>query len=173
MVIFPWGMLNYQRVTGHSTKAYLLWPFCDIFCEILESHLIIGQNCKFIFQDKIGHSRTKWKYLHIYTEHFPMSQSGVYIYIVYYCIYIYTPYYVYNIVPMPEMPHVFSESSRRLPLPVRCCGRIRFQWPRWGARQLWQLWHLFANTWVCLKIGYIPNEIAIFHRDKDQQNHWV
>ena len=27
--------------------------------------------------------------------------------------------------------------------------------------------------WVCLKIGYIPNEIAIFHRDNDQQNHWV
>ena len=30
----------------------------------------------------------------------------------------------------------------------------------------------------CLKIGYkcwvnIPNEIAIFHRDNDQQNHWV
>ena len=22
-------------------------------------------------------------------------------------------------------------------------------------------------------VGYIPNEIAIFHRDKDQQNHWV
>ena len=27
--------------------------------------------------------------------------------------------------------------------------------------------------WVCLKIGYIPNDIAIFHRDNDQQNHWV
>ena len=26
---------------------------------------------------------------------------------------------------------------------------------------------------ICLKIGYIPNEIAIFHRDNDQQNHWV
>ena len=29
---------------------------------------------------------------------------------------------------------------------------------------------LFAFTaykWVCLKIGYIPNEIAIFHRDND------
>ena len=25
----------------------------------------------------------------------------------------------------------------------------------------------------CLKMGYIPNEIAIFHRDNDQQNHWV
>ena len=22
-------------------------------------------------------------------------------------------------------------------------------------------------------VGYIPNEIAIFHRDNDQQNHWV
>ena len=28
------------------------------------------------------------------------------------------------------------------------------------------------KIWVCLKIGYIPNEIAIFHRDHDQQNHW-
>ena len=27
--------------------------------------------------------------------------------------------------------------------------------------------------WVCMKIGYIPNEIAIFRRDHDQQNHWV
>ena len=27
--------------------------------------------------------------------------------------------------------------------------------------------------WVCLKIGYIPNEIAIFFGDNDQQNHWV
>ena len=26
---------------------------------------------------------------------------------------------------------------------------------------------------VCLKIGYIPNEIAIFHGDNDQQNHWL
>ena len=29
------------------------------------------------------------------------------------------------------------------------------------------------NMWVCLKIGSIPNEMAIFHRDNDQQNHWV
>ena len=29
------------------------------------------------------------------------------------------------------------------------------------------------DVWDCLKIGYIPNEIAIFHRDNDQQNHWV
>ena len=27
--------------------------------------------------------------------------------------------------------------------------------------------------WVCLKMVYTPNEIAIFHRDNDQQNHWV
>ena len=27
------------------------------------------------------------------------------------------------------------------------------------------------NIWVCLKMVYIPNEIAIFHRDNDQQNH--
>ena len=33
--------------------------------------------------------------------------------------------------------------------------------------------HVFF-TWVCLKMGYyIPNEIAIVHRDNDQQNHWV
>ena len=24
-----------------------------------------------------------------------------------------------------------------------------------------------VSKWVCLKIGYIPNEIAIFHRDYD------
>ena len=29
----------------------------------------------------------------------------------------------------------------------------------------------YLFIWVCLKIGYIPNEIAIFHRDNDQQNH--
>ena len=29
------------------------------------------------------------------------------------------------------------------------------------------------SKWVCLKIGYIPNEIAIFHRDNDHENHWV
>ena len=27
--------------------------------------------------------------------------------------------------------------------------------------------------WVCLKMVYTPNEIAIFRRDNDQQNHWV
>ena len=32
---------------------------------------------------------------------------------------------------------------------------------------------LSFTRWVCLKIVYIPNEIAIFHRDNDQQNHWV
>ena len=29
------------------------------------------------------------------------------------------------------------------------------------------------NMWVCLKMGYIPNEIAIFDWGNDQQNHWV
>ena len=38
-----------------------------------------------------------------------------------------------------------------------------------GAR----MWSFSESIWVCLKIGYIPNEIAIFHRDNDQQNHWV
>ena len=32
---------------------------------------------------------------------------------------------------------------------------------------------LYNCIWVCLKIGYISNDIAIFHRDNDQQNHWV
>ena len=26
---------------------------------------------------------------------------------------------------------------------------------------------------LVMKIGYIPNEIAIKNRDNDQQNHWV
>ena len=29
------------------------------------------------------------------------------------------------------------------------------------------------KKWVCLKMGYTPNEIAIKSRDNDQQNHWV
>jgi hypothetical protein len=29
------------------------------------------------------------------------------------------------------------------------------------------------QKWVCLKMGYTPNEIAIKSRDNDQQNHWV
>ena len=33
--------------------------------------------------------------------------------------------------------------------------------------------HTYELVWVCLKIGYIPNEIAIFHRDNDHENHWV
>ena len=32
---------------------------------------------------------------------------------------------------------------------------------------------VFCNTWLCLEMGYTTNEIAIFHRDNDQQNHWV
>ena len=27
--------------------------------------------------------------------------------------------------------------------------------------------------YICLKIGYIPKQIAIRNRDNDQQNHWV
>jgi hypothetical protein len=27
--------------------------------------------------------------------------------------------------------------------------------------------------WICLKMGYTPNEIAIKNRDNDQQNQWV
>ena len=30
-----------------------------------------------------------------------------------------------------------------------------------------------VDVWVCLKMGYTPNEIAIKKRDNDQQNHWV
>ena len=26
---------------------------------------------------------------------------------------------------------------------------------------------------VTENVGYIPNEIAIFHRDNDHENHWV
>ena len=32
---------------------------------------------------------------------------------------------------------------------------------------------LHRSKWLCLKIGYIPNEIAIFFGFPDQQNHWV
>ena len=39
-------------------------------------------------------------------------------------------------------------------------------WILHGYHPTWS-WHILR---VCLKIGYIPNEIAIFHRDNDQQN---
>ena len=35
--------------------------------------------------------------------------------------------------------------------------------------EAWNLHHLGLSE----NVGYIPNEIAIFHRDNDQQNHWV
>ena len=31
----------------------------------------------------------------------------------------------------------------------------------------------FSKMGLSENVGYIPNEIAIFHRDNDQQNHWV
>ena len=31
----------------------------------------------------------------------------------------------------------------------------------------------FSDMGLSENVGYIPNEIAIFHRDNDQQNHWV
>ena len=40
--------------------------------------------------------------------------------------------------------------------------------------RLWPANHqCHFDMWVCLKMGYIPNEIAIFHRDNDHENHWV
>ena len=32
---------------------------------------------------------------------------------------------------------------------------------------------IIAYMGLSENVGYIPNEIAIFHRDNDQQNHWV
>ena len=42
--------------------------------------------------------------------------------------------------------------------------------PCGNAETIWD-----EGIWVCLKMlgELIPNEIAIFHRDNDQQNHWV
>ena len=34
-------------------------------------------------------------------------------------------------------------------------------------------WLAQLYGFVYENVGYIPNEIAIFHRDNDQQNHWV
>ena len=31
----------------------------------------------------------------------------------------------------------------------------------------------FRQMGLSENVGYIPNEIAIFHRDNDQQNHWL
>ena len=51
------------------------------------------------------------------------------------------------------------------------------RWPTRGWTHQPDFWLILVDTpvgkWVCLKMGYIPNEIAIFHRDNDQQNHWV
>ena len=49
-----------------------------------------------------------------------------------------------------------------------------YQWVcEWDLAMTYRDFLTGFNMWVCLKIGYIPNEIAIFHRDNDQQNHWV
>ena len=53
-----------------------------------------------------------------------------------------------------------------------CGGHTHASWDGWGLCKE-APWGPKINNWVCLKIGYIPNEIAIFHRDNDQQNHWV
>ena len=42
-----------------------------------------------------------------------------------------------------------------------------------SAKILRQLQLASGVTFVSENVGYIPNEIAIFHRDNDQQNHWV
>ena len=34
------------------------------------------------------------------------------------------------------------------------------------------IWHYMTMV-EYMGLWYIPNEIAIFHRDNDQQNHWV
>ena len=45
-----------------------------------------------------------------------------------------------------------------------------------GSQALCSL-YLYDSQWhhvgLSENVGYIPNEIAIFHRDNDQQNHWV
>ena len=48
----------------------------------------------------------------------------------------------------------------------------------WGNHQQYMLGmgvvgFIDHGIWVCLKMGYTPNEIDIFNRDNDQQNHWV
>ena len=35
------------------------------------------------------------------------------------------------------------------------------------------LFQTYPDMGLSENVGYIPNEIAIFHRDHDQQNHWV
>ena len=47
--------------------------------------------------------------------------------------------------------------------PTRACLGLIAEFPRWGSPSgcVWKCW---VN---------IPNELAIFHRDNDQQNHWV
>ena len=42
-----------------------------------------------------------------------------------------------------------------------------YGWALWKRGCLGNLLKVEVSIWVCLKIGYIPNEIAIFHRDND------
>ena len=43
----------------------------------------------------------------------------------------------------------------------------------WGIKESESLLLGEHNRWTCIWEGYIPNEIAICHRDNNQQNHWV
>ena len=41
----------------------------------------------------------------------------------------------------------------------------------WNTMGFSLCWNVLGFVWKCWV--NIPNEIAIFHRDNDQQNHWV
>ena len=64
-----------------------------------------------------------------------------------------------------------GKSARSWQFFLRDSRQIRFD-PKLGCQKNGRC-YIITLIWVCLKIGYTPNEIAIFHRDNDQQNHWV
>ena len=126
--------------------------------------------------------------IYVYTYiHLSIISIYIYIYILWICIHcVYVEYYLYS------PPGVFF-SSRSFHNDLLCfrrrcqsaaCLRPRNRgeklhdspgmrdgpWMKWSCTEPYQI-AIWVWTWKCWV--NIPNEIAIFHRDNDQQNHWV
>ena len=77
----------------------------------------------------------------------------------------------------PTCPADFAGGLCGLPGQQRewCRARVapgrRFVFFRWEVLQFCDGADKYVG--VSENVGYMPNEIAIFHRDNDQQNHWV
>ena len=68
-----------------------------------------------------------------------------------------------------EIPNIWKIQKRSKP-PTSCASDFSvLDMPELHSQTCfsWISFELQLSVWVCLKIGYIPNEIAIFHRDND------